>query len=62
MLTHACVILRQLEHAWLDLGSLDSESKLYEIGNDLSNASKMVFVAQTLMCSLGSAYFAYCPP
>ena len=40
-----------MEHAWLDLGVLD-KSLLLQLGKDLSNASKMVLVTQTLMCSL----------
>ena len=47
------VIHRQLEHAWLDLGVLD-RNQLLQLGKDLSNASKMVLVTQTLMCSLCS--------
>ena len=45
------VIHRQLEHAWLDLGVLD-RNQLLQLGKDLSKASKMVLVTQTLMCSL----------
>ena len=50
------VIHRQLEHAWLDFGLLD-KNQLLQLGKDLSEPSKMVLYANSIICSLVGAFF-----